>query len=397
MKDSLNRRDFLATGMAGAAALAWEAGSQDTGTKKLRVGVVGTGNRSRGHHLPIIKKRIPEMDVAALCDITPEALAKGHEINPEAATYTDHHQMLAEQKSLDAVLVVVPNYVHAEIAVDALAAGKHVLVEKPMATHLADADRMMAAARKNQRVLQVGMQSRYSDGYRQMAQMIRDGAIGEVVSLSGGLFRGDWFPGSWKYTDPATGKTTNWRMLTKTAGSALLEDGIHEIDVIHWLVNSEPTRIQAQGGNKVFRDRETIDNAGILVEFANGARLTFAYTVYSPGVPDPRPLRIFGSKAEIGLARSHREAEIVIQPYRGQPERIPVPHLKPEETDWEDIAFTDDVETTRLLKGFAKSVTTGAAVWPDGQAGRDAIHISLAAERSLRTGRIYSWSDEAEL
>jgi predicted dehydrogenase len=337
------------------------------------------------------------MEVAALCDITPEALAKGHEINPEAATYAAHRQMLAEQKSLDAVLVVVPNYVHAEIAVDALAAGKHVLVEKPMATHLADADRMMAAASKNQRVLQVGMQSRYSDGYRQMAQMIRDGAIGEVVSLSGGLFRGDWFPGSWKYTDPATGKTTNWRMLTKTAGSALLEDGIHEIDVIHWLVNSEPTRIQAQGGNKVFRDRETIDNAGILVEFANGARLTFAYTVYSPGVPDPRPLRIFGSKAEIGLARSHREAEIVIQPYRGQPERIPVPHLRPEETGWEDIAFTDDVETTRLLKGFVKSVTTGAAVWPDGQAGRDAIHISLGAERSLRTGRIFSWSDEAEL
>ena len=383
--------------MAGAAALAWEARAEDAEAKKLRVGVVGTGNRSRGHHLPIIKKLIPEMEVAALCDITPEALAKGHEIIPEATTYVDHRQMLADQKSLDAVLVVVPNYVHAEIAVDALEAGKHVLVEKPMATHLADADRMMAAARKNQRVLQVGMQSRYSDGYRQMAQMIRDGAIGEVVSLSAGLFRGDWFPGSWKYTDPATGKTTNWRMLTKTAGSALLEDGIHEIDVIHWLVNSEPTRIQAQGGNNVFRDRETIDNAGILVEFANGARLTFAYTVYSPGVSNPRPLRIFGSKAEIGFARSQREAEIVIQPYRGRPERIPVPHLRPEEAAWEKIAFTDDVETTRLLQGFAKSVTNGAAVWPDAPAGRDAIHISLAAERSLRTGRIFSWSDEAEL
>jgi predicted dehydrogenase len=383
--------------MAGAAALAWEARSQDTGTKKLRVGVVGTGNRSRGHHLPLIKKLIPEMEVAALCDITPEALAKGHEITAEATTYHDHRRMLAEQKNLDAVLVVVPNYVHAEIAVDALEAGKHVLVEKPLATHLADADRMMAAARKNQRVLQVGMQSRYSDGYRQMAQMIRDGAIGELVSLSGGLFRGDWFPGSWQYTDPATGKKTNWRMLTKTAGSALLEDGIHEIDVIHWLVNSEPTRIQAQGGNNVFRDRETIDNAGVLVEFANGARLTFAYTVYSPGVPDPRPLRIFGSKAEIGFERRRGNSEIVIQPYRGQPERIPVPHLRPEEAAWKEMAFTDDVETTRLLQAFAKSVTTGAAVWPDGQAGRDAIHISLAAERSLRTGRIYSWGDEAEL
>jgi predicted dehydrogenase len=305
--------------------------------------------------------------------------------------------MLAEQKDLDAVLVVVPNYVHADITVDALEAGKHVLVEKPMATHLADADRMIAAARKNKRVLQLGMQSRYSDGYQRMAQMIHSGAIGEVVSLAGALFRGDWFPGSWQYTDPATGKKTNWRMLTKTAGSALLEDGIHELDVIHWLVNSEPTRVQAHGGNNVFRDRETIDNAGILVEFANGARLTFAYTIFSPGVPDSRPLRIFGSKAEIGFERRRGDdGEIVVQPYRGRAERIPVPYLRPEEAAWKEMG-SFDVETARLHRAFAKSVNTGAPVWPDGQAGRDAIHISLAAERSLRTGRIFPWSDEAEI
>ncbi len=177
---SLDRREFLATGIAGAAALALEARSQGAADKKIRLGVVGTGNRSRGNHLPIIKKLIPEMEIVALCDITPEALQKAHEITPEAAVYPDHQRMLAEQKNLDAVLVVVPNYVHADVTVDALEAGKHVLVEKPMATHLADADRMIAAARKNKRVLQLGMQSRYSDGYQRMAQMIHSGAIGQT-------------------------------------------------------------------------------------------------------------------------------------------------------------------------------------------------------------------------
>src|SRR5437764_10296525 len=128
---------------------------------------------------------------------------------------------------------------------------------------------MIDAARRNNRVLQVGQQSRYSEAYARMHELIGQGAIGDLSYVFGSLFRGDWFAGSWKYTDPATGKQTNWRLLTKTAGSALLEDGIHELDVIHWLASSDPRRIQAQGGNKVLRDRETIDHAGLLIDFSN--------------------------------------------------------------------------------------------------------------------------------
>src|SRR5205823_14265139 len=97
-----------------------------------------------------------------------------------------------------------------------------------MALRLADADRMIDAAKRKNRVLQVGQQSRYSEAYGRMHELIGQGAIGDLHYIFGSLFRGDWFAGSWKYTDPVTGKKTNWRLLTKTAGSALLEDGIHE-------------------------------------------------------------------------------------------------------------------------------------------------------------------------
>src|SRR5579862_7902125 len=144
MDESPRRRDFFIAGVAGATVAALTALPQDLARSAphgpgttIRYGVVGTGLRSVGHHLPILKNFVPQAEVKALCDIRPEALERGREIFPNAVPYTDHRRMLSEQKGLDAVLVVVPSYMHADIAVHALEAGKHVLVEKPMATHLA--------------------------------------------------------------------------------------------------------------------------------------------------------------------------------------------------------------------------------------------------------------------
>ncbi len=389
----VGRRDFLAAGLAGAAFTT--LASAQTPARKVRYGIVGAGNRGRNVHMPILRRQVPEVEIAAICDITPATLQTALDANPGAKGYSDYRKMLAEEPNLDAVLVVVPNFLHAEVALAALEAGKHVLVEKPMALRLTDADRMIAAARQRNRVLQVGLQSRYSEVYAKMAQMIRDGAIGDVSYMFASLFRGDWNPKSWQYTDPATGKSTNWRFLTKCAGSSLLEDGIHELDVIHWLVASDPTTIQAQGGNSVYRDRETIDNAGLLVRFANGAQLTFGYTVFTPGSSGTRLVRVMGSKAEMRLEGTRHDFEIVIAPYGGKDQRIPIKDQRADESFWAESGRVDfDVETYREHRAFLQSITTGAPVRADGKVGRDAIHISLAAERSLRNGRIYKWNEE---
>ncbi len=399
------RRDFLIRGVAGAAsfAVAADLHAQTKPARRLRYGVVGSGNRSRNFHLPILKNYVPEVEIVALCDITPEALQGGLQVCGGAtAGYSDYQRMLAEHPDLDAVIVILPNYLHADYTVRALEAGKHVLVEKPMATHLADADRMIEAARQKSLVLQVGQQSRYSAAYRRMAELIRQGAIGDLEMVFGSLFRGDWNPRSWKYTDPKTGKQINWRFLTYTTGSSLLEDGIHELDVIHWLVGAQPRRIEAQGGNNVYRDRETIDNAGLLIEFANGVRCTFTYTLFTPRVPNSRMLRLFGSQAEMYL-EPHREKEgqdIVIHRYAGQTERVFVPYRLPEEEKfWKgDRGNGDsDIETYRQHRAFMDSITSGTPPFASGGVGRDAIHISLAAEHSLRTGRVVPWEDEEML
>jgi len=396
----LRRRDFLLQGMAGATGLALPLAlpGQSSASRKLKYGLVGSGNRSRNFHLPILRNYLPEVDIVALCDITPEALAEGlKKCGGSTVGYNDYQRMLAEHPELDAILVIVPNFLHADFTVQALEAGKHVLVEKPMATHLADARRMIETARQRNRVLQIGLQYRYATAFHRMAELIRQGEIGDLEVVFASLFRNDWNPRSWKYTDPKTGQKISWRFLTFTAGSSLLEDGIHDLDLINWLVGAPPRSIQALGGNCVYKDRQTIDNAQLLVEYANGVRVTFAFSIFTPDVHDPNVRRFFGSKGEMYLEGQGAGHNIVICRYHGQTERVFVPDRTPEEDEfWRGGPGNGDfdIETCREHKGFVQSILTGTSPFADGDVGREAIHLSLAAEHSLRTGQIVTWAEE---
>ncbi|HEV2246722.1 MAG TPA: Gfo/Idh/MocA family oxidoreductase [Terriglobia bacterium] len=212
MPDSskIARRDFIFGSVAGAANLAVPSPSIASTSRKFRYGIVGSGYRSRGAHLKILHDYVHEVEIVALCDITPENLKEGlQNCGPATVGYSDYRQMLAQHPELDAVVVVVPNYKHSEVAIAALEAGKHVLTEKPMASHLADADRMMRAADEHGKILQVGFQRRYSNSFQRMHDLIHQGMIGNVAYVFASLFRGDWNPRSWKYTDPKTGESTN--------------------------------------------------------------------------------------------------------------------------------------------------------------------------------------------
>lgn len=403
LPSSSGRRDFLRqtlTGLSGLTLAAFPSlGSPDS--RQFKYGVVGSGFRARLAHLPILRDYFPQIDVVALADVTPANLAQGLQIygNRNTKGYSDYRELLAKHPDLDAVVVVVPNYLHAEVSIAALEAGKHVLTEKPIATSVSDGKRMIEAAAQHNRALQVGFQNRYATLYHKAAEIIQQGAIGKPEMVFACLFRGDWNPKSWQYTDPATGKSTNWRFLTKTEGSALLEDGIHELDVINWLVGASPRRIQAQGGNSVWLDRETIDHAGILVEYANGVRLNFGFSIFTPGTDDHALLRIYGNEGELTFAMEDDKQYVVTQRYRGKPERTEVPHLLPEEESaWKAVPSArlgsdSGASTYREHKAFLGSVATHSLVFSDGKVGLEAVHLSLAAEHSLRTGDVVDWQD----
>jgi len=225
-----------------------------------------------------------------------------------------------------------------------------------------------------------------------MVQLVRDGRIGDVEFVAGNIYRGDWYAKSWKYTDPKTNVSTNWRFLTHTAGSSLMEDGIHEIDVLHWMINSRVTRIYASGGNNVLKGRETIDHAGIVIDYENGVKFTFNFCLFGQNAgPEARQMVLAGSQAI--MEQSDRGKVVVRKQGSRDAEVIDTATKTPSVVTAREVGPDQDLGTYREYVAFANSVRTGEKPLVTGEVGKDAIKISLLAEKSLREKRIVTWND----
>ncbi|MGA3016003.1 MAG: Gfo/Idh/MocA family oxidoreductase [Bryobacteraceae bacterium] len=389
MDHQTNRRSFLVT--AGGSALAAAASALDAQTEKpIRLAIIGTGARGWAH-LAILKT-LPQFQVVALADPTPPNLARGANLAPGAKTYSDYHKLLSERNDIDALVVITPSFLHAEVTVAALEHGLPVLCEKPMATAVEDANRMTEASRKSGKLLYIGFQKRLVPTTAKMHELAAAGEIGAIQFVSGNLFRGDWNPNSWKYTDPKTGVSTNWRYLTFTEGSAILEDGIHELDTLNWIINSPVAHVTAAGGNNVFKQRETVDHAVVMVEYESGVKLSFDFSLFAPNAgPGSRRMVIIGSEGV--MEPEPEKGRVAIRSRSGGAVRyVDVVDNTPKEATANAVGSAQDPETYQQYLKFAQSLRTGVpAVSPE--MGKSTIKLVLLAEKSLRAHRIMNWGD----
>ncbi len=377
-----DRRSFLISGAA-LAANALQAQNQ----KPIRLAIIGTGNRALAH-LAILKS-LPGYQVVALADPTPANLDRAATMAPGAKTYSDYHKLLDEQKDIDAVVVITPSFLHAEVAVAAFEHGYPVLSEKPMATRVEDANRMIEASRKAGKLLYIGFQKRLVPTTNKMHELAAAGEIGKVEMASGNLFRGDWNPRSWKYTDPKTGKSTNWRYLTFTEGSALLEDGIHEIDCMNWMINDKVARVTAAGGNNVYKDRETADHVAAIIEYESGVKFTFELCLFGAG-GESRRMVLIGSEGMM----YPENGKVAIRKRGDQDVRyIDVVSPVPKSVTANAVGSAMDPETYQQYLLFAQSLRSGKAPMVGPESAKTTIKIVLLAEKSLREHRIMNWND----
>jgi len=389
MDNQTNRRSFLTA--AGASALAAAASALDAQTEKpIRLAIIGTGARGWAH-LAILKT-LPQFQVAALADPTPPNLARGASLAPAATTYSDYRKLLGERNDIDAVVVITPSFLHAEVTVAALGRGLPVLCEKPMATAVEDANRMIDASRTSGKLLYIGFQKRLVPTTAKMHELAASGEIGAIQLVSGNLFRGDWNPNSWKYTDPKTGVSTNWRYLTFTEGSALLEDGIHELDTLNWIINSPVARVTAAGGNNVFKQRETVDHAAVIVEYESGVKLSFDFSLFAPNAgPGSRRMVIIGSDGV--MEPEPEKGRVAIRSRGGAVRYVDVADSTPKEATANAVGSAQDPETYQQYLRLAQSLRTGAPPLVSPETGKTVAKLVLLAEKSLRTHRIMNWSD----
>ena len=167
----------------------------------VRVGIIGTGGMAKGHARAYQKNR--EVELVACCDVKAEKLSLFAETWNIPVTYSDYREMISKEK-LDGVSIVTPDSSHASISIDVLDSGVAVLCEKPMATSLAEAEQMLAAAEKSRLINMINYSKRNSSGLQEAARLVREGGLGRIMHveasyLQSWLVTNDW--GDWR-TNP---------------------------------------------------------------------------------------------------------------------------------------------------------------------------------------------------
>lgn len=291
MKDR-GRRNFLKA-MAGAPALvAFGAAALTRGPIKggpIKAALIGTGDMGSGHLRQCRKEFI---DLKALCDINPKRrqTAADNLVKagwPQPKQYDDWHQML-EHEDLEAVIIATPLWTHADIAVGCLNAGKHVLSEKMMAKSAADCLRMIEAARRNKRILEIGYQRYYNTIYQAAyTNIIKQGVLGDVYYARLAWHRNstwrkteeapspDFDPRPWGYPD--WDHLLNWRMYKAYSEGLMAELGSHQVTATSWFFDAAPQAVYALGNLSRYKDgREVNDHIYATFEYPGGRTATFS-------------------------------------------------------------------------------------------------------------------------
>ena len=277
---TMNRRHFIMSTavMTAGATVRGLASPNDT----VRMGVVGCGGRG-GSHVSAWPAQ-PNVEIVALCDVDESHLAaklktmagKGLKT---PATYIDMRKML-EDKNIDAISIASPNHWHTLQTIWAVQAGKDVYVEKPCSHNVFESQQIVAAARKYDRIVQQGSQSRSSPALQEAVQRMKDGEFGEIYMARGLCYK--WrdtilkkpvtaVPAGVDYdlwTGPAPKREFtmnrfhyNWHWFWDTGNGDLGNQGIHEVDIARWgLGVTHPTKVSAIGGKFMFDDDQETPN-----------------------------------------------------------------------------------------------------------------------------------------
>ena len=242
----------------------------------VHVGLVGCG--PWGRELLKTLGTLPNGPVAAVCDPYATALKRAGTLAPDAHAYEDHRQLLTDP-TVEAVLVATPSYLHREVVLDALKAGKHVYCEAPMATTVDDARAIAQAARASLRLnFQVGLQNRADKQMLNLCNFIRTGVLGRPLKARQQYHKKQ----SWRLPAPSPDreKAVNWRLDHDRSPGLIGEFGVHQIDVANWFFLARPAAVTGLGSLRQWRDgRDVPDNVVALLEYPGGVFLTYEATL----------------------------------------------------------------------------------------------------------------------
>jgi predicted dehydrogenase len=420
MTDRIERRNFIKQSLAVGAGAA-VAGANVLGANgRVRVALIGCGRQGRGVMGNFLKQS--DAEVVALCDVyaphLKEAAVKAG--RGDLPTYKDFRHVL-DRKEVDAVIVASPDHWHALQTVMACQAGKDVYVEKPIATTVAEGRAMVNAARKYNRVVQVGTQQRSGDHYHKAAELIRGGAIGKVAFVRTWNF-GNAAPdgiGSPADTNPPDGldwemwlgpapkrpfnanrfgvhpdRWSSFRWFWDYAGGMMTDWGVHHLDIVQMVMQTDaPTAVTAVGGKYVLRDnRETPDTLMVTYEYANAPAGPFVCTYENrecnaqAGQAGGWHISFHGTEGTLFINRNEFEVVPEVRRVGDKPQ----PRMRPAQAKGENN------QSQTHARNFLDCVKSRRQPTCDIEIGHRSTTTALLGNVALRAGRKIVWNRAAE-
>jgi UDP-N-acetyl-2-amino-2-deoxyglucuronate dehydrogenase len=236
--------------------------------RHFNIGLIGCGNVFLMHGQSLVNT--PGVTIRAVCDIKPFRARKAAQ-RYSCKAYVDYRAML-DKEGLDAVHILTPHYLHPEMVMEAAKRKINILCEKPIAIHPKDADRMIALCKKNRVQFGVISQNRCNPGSQLVKKMLTSGRLGKIkaAKLVLSYHKPDSFymKSDWKGT---------W---DKEGGGVLIDQAIHFVDVLHWLIDDRVEYIEANIANRMHKYMKVEDLAEGIIKYKKGAYICFYLTNY---------------------------------------------------------------------------------------------------------------------
>ena len=254
--------------------------------KKLRVAVIGCGRISDRHLLPA--SILEEAELVACCDIKEDrALASAEKYGVKA--YTDYKEMI-DKETLDVIHVCLPHYLHTKVASYAFTRGINVLSEKPMDIDYASAEAAVKLAKEKGVLYGVIFQCRYNNAAQLVKKAVTSGKLGKIITARSTL--------TWTRSDDYYSES-DWKgTWDKEGGGVIIDQAIHSIDLVNWMVDSEVESISVgmenRGHKKVFVE----DSAEGLISYKNGVKYGF-WCMNNYGCNEPIEIRLFCENGKV--------------------------------------------------------------------------------------------------
>jgi predicted dehydrogenase len=412
---SPTRRDFVKTLALGAAALAPAAKSHARtagANDRIGVGMIGVGRMSRGHLENLLAE--PDAEVRALCDVYEPNLRFAAAKAPDAKTYADFREVLGRD-DIDAVVIGAPDHWHALATVMACDAGKDVYVEKPTSVAIAEGRRMVEAARRNDRIVQVGTQQRSAPHFKYAADLVRGGTLGDVTFVRTWNYGNDAPDGIGSPPDGSVPEGLDWdmwlgpapkvpfnenrfgvflnddleyqrwasfRWFWDYAGGMMTDWGVHLIDIVQWAMDVDaPETVSTHGGKLVLTDnRQTPDTLqatyrypSFVCTYENRVANGFPLDGHSYGIS------FHGTEATMFLDRGG--FQIVPE---GEDEGVPMQ------------AQSLPASHARHMRNFLDCVKSRQVPISDIEIGHRSTSTAILGNIAYRTGHQISWDPKSE-